>query len=46
MRIGYMAGLTEMPLGGRKAIGQWFGQKEVYSAFVLYLKHFIFTMHW
>jgi hypothetical protein len=34
-RIGNMAGLTEMPLGGSNAIGLWFGQKEYNSAFVI-----------
>jgi uncharacterized protein YegJ (DUF2314 family) len=33
--IGYMAGLTEIPLCKSNAIGLWFGQKRIYSAFVL-----------
>jgi hypothetical protein len=43
--IGYMAGMTEMPLGGSNAIELWFGRKEYYWAFALYLKHFTFTGH-
>jgi len=33
--ISNMAGLTNMPLSGRNAIGQWFGQKTIHSAFEL-----------
>jgi hypothetical protein len=35
IRIGNLAGLTEMPLGGSIVIGLWFGQKEFYWAFVV-----------
>lgn len=35
MRIGNMAGLTNMPLGGRNAIGLWFGRMEYNWAFVV-----------
>ena len=37
IRIGYMAGLTNMALSGSNAIGLWFGQKEVYLAIYFYL---------
>jgi hypothetical protein len=35
IRIGNMAGLTKMPLGGSNAIGLWFGRKEIYWALLL-----------